>query len=990
MNIEKTISQYVSRQFPAFYKEEGETFIAFVKAYYEWLETYSVRTIFLDSQTSTTGFSIGDYVIQNDPLSPSLVCEVGEDYIRVAGEYSNWVEGGYLWKLDSTNLTPSGTITITTHNNDHIVGTNTQFRSEARSGCLMLINGVSSVIEIEYVASDTVVKAPYNFLKDMVAVDQHYKLFLTSVQTKVVRVDNTPNPTGLGRTLPNYRDVDTTLDLFLDHFNKKYLHGIPKETLGDRRLLLKNILAFYRSKGTLASYEFLFRLLYNESVEMYIPADDLFRPSNAEWVRPYYIEVSDSPYLPLLIGKKIYSSSENGSAVVEDFSRMYAKNRMVNVLLLSHVEGEFNYNETIHSAGITLDPQLFPRILGSLTSMTIESGGYGYKTGDILRIEGKGEGGKVRVASTKTQSGKVKFTLVDGGSGYSIENTQVVVSSVYSLSMTAPNTTAAAGDRVYQTSGMANTFVGDVVTVARIPASRLVIMTVKKISGSPSTTTNLLFRDRPDSLVLDGFTGGGTGATFQVGGLADPKVMSINEDVINDGLTVVMDSDGYDLSYTGASGSFTVGQQITSTVDTITVEVNYGLNPARYAAGEQVKFNGKSAYVCRVDGKFVKVKGFGSSTPVTGEVMVGQDTGTSAPILWVGGIKTEQGVATIVADTGSVLTVDQPVADGYYVSSLSITGIGSGYANGDIMTFTGVGATEVGYAKAITNMFGSIVDYSIVSAGSYPTSTPPAVSVVSAAGNGAVVDAVVTQHSGAFFVDSVVTEVGSGVTAVVTAADRLTDWTNFTKAKVSPNLYYNLDDTIDSMFTVTDVTYGKIAYLKNINPGSGYSIDPIISVTDTKINPLQIVDPDVGGTYMGGNAYVIGKAGTLSGIIDSVEVVDSGYAYGHLERLSLVSDSNPTAAYSAGIISRGGRGEGYWRNNESFLSSNKYIIDSNYYQEYSYELRSKVVLNKYRDIMLKVAHPAGFAMFGSFLHRDTRLESANVPVASYRSQTTDA
>ena len=39
LDIEKTISQYVKNQFPDFYKEEGELFIAFMKAYYEWMET---------------------------------------------------------------------------------------------------------------------------------------------------------------------------------------------------------------------------------------------------------------------------------------------------------------------------------------------------------------------------------------------------------------------------------------------------------------------------------------------------------------------------------------------------------------------------------------------------------------------------------------------------------------------------------------------------------------------------------------------------------------------------------------------------------------------------------------------------------------------------------------------------------------------------------------------------------------------------------------
>jgi len=38
-SIEKKISNFIENQFPRFYQEEGENFILFTKAYYEWMET---------------------------------------------------------------------------------------------------------------------------------------------------------------------------------------------------------------------------------------------------------------------------------------------------------------------------------------------------------------------------------------------------------------------------------------------------------------------------------------------------------------------------------------------------------------------------------------------------------------------------------------------------------------------------------------------------------------------------------------------------------------------------------------------------------------------------------------------------------------------------------------------------------------------------------------------------------------------------------------
>lgn len=55
---------------------------------------------------------------------------------------------------------------------------------------------------------------------------------------------------------------------------------------------------------------------------------------------------------------------------------------------------------------------------------------------------------------------------------------------------------------------------------------------------------------------------------------------------------------------------------------------------------------------------------------------------------------------------------------------------------------------------------------------------------------------------------------------------------------------------------------------------------------------------------------------------------------------------------------------GYYANNDGKLSSNKYLQDNRYYQEYSYVLKTEITINKYRDILKKLLHPAGYGFFG--------------------------
>ena len=73
------------------------------------------------------------------------------------------------------------------------------------------------------------------------------------------------------RRLPTWRDIDTTLDEFIDYFRKKYMHGIPLDVALDKRLLQKHIKELYSSKGTERGLELLFRILFNEDINVYSP-----------------------------------------------------------------------------------------------------------------------------------------------------------------------------------------------------------------------------------------------------------------------------------------------------------------------------------------------------------------------------------------------------------------------------------------------------------------------------------------------------------------------------------------------------------------------------------------------------------------------------------------------------------------------------------------------------------------------------------------------
>lgn len=75
----------------------------------------------------------------------------------------------------------------------------------------------------------------------------------------------------------------------------------------------------------------------------------------------------------------------------------------------------------------------------------------------------------------------------------------------------------------------------------------------------------------------------------------------------------------------------------------------------------------------------------------------------------------------------------------------------------------------------------------------------------------------------------------------------------------------------------------------------------------------------------------------------------------------------------SGIIRPNGR----YMDNQGFLSDTKKIQDSYYYQDFSYELISEIPVKFYDQVIKRLVHPAGFAMFG-------KVEVKSIDVISLR------
>lgn len=228
------------------------------------------------------------------------------------------------------------------------------------------------------------------------------------------------SPITLSRSMFQNRDIDETLDSFLVHFKEKYLSEFPYAKAVDKRFAIKHIMDYYRSKGTPQATELLIRLLFNEEATVYYPGDDILRASDSKYKIPKYIEVTQSARSAGFVENQITGSRSGATAFVEGLVKKRVQGRIIDILYLSDIKGSFRTDELVSDDGLLTNA---PKIIGSLSSMNIVNGGRNNVIGDVFNVvDDTGRQGKVRVTGTEDATGRVDFEIVDGGTGYTLND----------------------------------------------------------------------------------------------------------------------------------------------------------------------------------------------------------------------------------------------------------------------------------------------------------------------------------------------------------------------------------------------------------------------------------------------------------------------------------------------------------------------------------------------------------------------------------------
>jgi hypothetical protein len=181
--------------------------------------------------------------------------------------------------------------------------------------------------------------------------------------------------------------------------------------------------------------------------------------------------------------------------------------------------------------------------------------------------------------------------------------------------------------------------------------------------------------------------------------------------------------------------------------------------------------------------------------------------------------------------------------------------------------------------------------------------------------------------------------------------------------------------TVATPVNVTKISRGHIVSLPNTNVieikrdsfNESFVEGSIITTSSGGTANVVAAYQNVNSLAMGNNAIVTANVSTARGIATRLEVINSGYGHQPGDTIELINANNIFAITGTANVINQGIGEGYWENTQGMLNSDKYIIDGEYYQSFSYEVQSRLSLNRYKDILKQLAHVVGTKMFGKVL-----------------------
>lgn len=185
---------------------------------------------------------------------------------------------------------------------------------------------------------------------------------------------------------------------------------------------LKKIKDFYQSKGSSASFNFIFNLLYNESIRISYPKEKIFRLSSNAYEKERRIFVTKNSIYPEYVQiKQVKFTSSLGVMSVDGFYEVGEINGNV-VQSISSDSLEYGSAPEVGERVILVDQNGYnyvERVLPIVTEIKVKNSGNYYEVGNTILVRYKDTFATAMV--NNIQSGSVdSVKVIDGGKNYRV------------------------------------------------------------------------------------------------------------------------------------------------------------------------------------------------------------------------------------------------------------------------------------------------------------------------------------------------------------------------------------------------------------------------------------------------------------------------------------------------------------------------------------------------------------------------------------------
>jgi len=723
-------------------------------------------------------------------------------------------------------------------------------------------------------------------------------------------------------------DVDQSIADFEDSFFNTYATLIPKDAQVDKAFLIKNVLPLYLSKGSEKAFKLLFRMLFNDEVEILLPKNNVLRASDGKWtvdnilrvetdIRSVYTANGNTSVNATSSGNTTFSlaqevNTDEIEVYVNDTLKTYATDyyiRKESKKLIFNTAPAANAEVKVVYTDFNIDLLNNRQLVGLTSGATalIEKAAKRIIT-DQLNLGFPFEifiSDKTLVSAFENGE-EVQTTIIDASG-----NLITLVADTYSIV-----------SRITVIDGGASYNVGDPVIVTGGGASEAATAIVEDV-----------VEGYIDAIVV-GYGGAGfaNASDIIVSGIA-PLVLDLAVDGID--ATGVANS---------TLNTYTVTNDIIQTyANTLISAADYGF-PAAVVSSENVSTVIADALTS------LELTDLG---PITNVLVIYSNTATTiSPTLDAFGASYTAGNNTFSIKTfGSV-------------GRIQINNGGTGYVVGDEVVF---GANPLG-----TNGRGAAA----------------AVKAVNANGTITQVEIQPSRITGTVAVTNNTCQIvgtGTAFNTQLRVGDRVivnneSRYINSISSSVAANVNVN--------WTATSTSKKIGKYGDYLLGGQGYTQNnfPSITVSSSNVSATG-ANLQVRALMSDGETLTPFIGNTQPGQIITIKVLTGGSGYQYIPQIDLSSLGDGSATANARVESSYISLPGRWTTSDSILStSERKLQGRNYYVDYSYITSSLTEFTKYKTVLRELLHPSGFVNYAD-LNKESNILSNNLSISSTTSNT---